>query len=51
MTEQKCRIFRQQALDWLSNPEQLDKLMQVERDSRNLQILVKPAPLPVNREN
>jgi S1-C subfamily serine protease len=25
--------------------------MQVERDSRNLQILVKPAPLPVNREN
>ncbi|MDB9310759.1 MAG: hypothetical protein PT120_13735 [Aphanizomenon gracile PMC649.10] len=29
MTEQKCRIFRQQALDWLSNPEQLDKLMQV----------------------
>jgi HlyD family secretion protein len=29
MTEQKRRIFRQQALDRLSNPEQLDKLMQV----------------------
>ncbi|MFO5491705.1 MAG: HhoA/HhoB/HtrA family serine endopeptidase [Cuspidothrix sp.] len=25
--------------------------MQVERDGKNLQILVKPAPLPVNREN